>query len=133
MGITDWYGLAFPGGISPPSGYRQGAEQDGAVFFSTNGARVGAETEPTPETVALVHVRPNPAQDEVTVTFLLKETGSAQVRLLDLQGRVQQQHTYKGVAGQNERVLRVGSLATGLYAVEVSFEGQRVIQKLVKE
>ena len=132
-GITDWYGLAFPDGISPPSGYQQGTTSDGAVFFSTNGARVGAETEPTPEAVALVRVRPNPAQDEVTVTFLLKEAGSAQVRLLDLQGRVQQQHTYKGVAGQNERVLRVGSLASGLYAVEVSFEGQRIIQKLVKE
>ena len=131
-GDTGWWGMSFPGGISPPSGYQQGTEQDGAVFFSTNGLRVRAN-ETTSAEVALVRVRPNPAQDEVTVTFSLTEAGSVEVRLLDLQGRLRQQHTYQGVAGPNERVLRVGSFATGIYALEVSFEGQRVIHKLVKE
>ena len=129
---TPWYGLAFPSGISPPSGYQQGSEQDGAIFFSTNGARVAAPGA-TLEEVALVHIRPNPAQDEVSVTFRLKAAGSVQVRLLDLQGRMRQQQTYQGAAGPNERVLRIGTLATGLYTLEVNFEGQRVIHKLVKE
>ena len=128
-GATGWGGLAFPGGISPPSGY----QQDGAVFFSTNGARVGAPGATLEEEVALVHVRPNPAQDEVTVTFRLKAAGSVEVRLLDLQGRMRQQQTYQGVAGPNERVLRTGSLVTGIYALEVSFQGQRMTHKLVKE
>lgn len=131
-GTTDWWGMAFPSVITPPPGYQQGTANDGAVFFSTNGLRVGVP-EPTVEPVVLSAVRPNPAQDEVTVTFSLKEAGDVPVRLLDLQGRVQQAHTYKGVAGKNERILRIASLATGVYAVEVLFDGQRVVHKLVKE
>ena len=132
-GDAGWYGLAFPSGISPPSGYQQGSEQDGAVFFSTNGLRVAAPGAILEEEVTLAHVRPNPAQDEVTVTFQFKAADSVKVRLLDLQGRMRQQQTYQGVAGPNKRVLRISSLVTGIYALEVSFEGQRVIHKLVKE
>ena len=134
-GTSSWYGMSLPGTISVPPGYQQGSTPDGAQFFSTNGLRLAAPgaTLELENEVTLVHVRPNPAQDEVSVTFRLKEPGSVQVRLLDLQGRVQQQHSYKGVAGQNERTLRVASLMTGVYALEVSFEGQRVIHKLVKE
>ncbi|AKD55142.1 T9SS type A sorting domain-containing protein [Spirosoma radiotolerans] len=131
-GDTDWWGMAFPGGIAPPSGYQQGTSPDGAVYFSTNGLRIAA-LEPIQEEVTLVQVRPNPVQEEVTVTFILKEAGPVQMRILDLQGRVQQQHNEKGVAGKNERTLAVGALSTGLYALEVTFEGQRVIHKLVKQ
>ncbi len=132
VGDTDWWGMAKPGSVSPPPGYQQGTSSDGAVFFSTNGLRVGIP-EPIVEPVALSVVRPNPAQDEVTVTFSLKEAGDVPVRLLDLQGRVQQAHTYKGIAGKNERILKIAALATGVYAVEVVFDGQRVVHKLVKE
>ena len=132
VGDTDWWGMTKPGSVNPPSGYQQGTSPDGAIYFSTNGLRVGV-FEPTVEQVALSTIQPNPAQDEVTVTFLLKEAGDVPVRLVDLQGRVHQQHLYKGVAGKNERTLRVGSLATGIYALEVVFDRQRVVHKLIKE
>ncbi|UFH53536.1 M4 family metallopeptidase [Spirosoma sp. KNUC1025] len=132
VGDTDWWGLTKPSNVSPPPGYQQGTSADGAIYFSTNGLRVGA-TEPTAESVSLVQVRPNPAQDEVVVTFFLKEAGDVPVRLLDLQGRVQQKQVYKSVAGRNEQVLNISSLATGIYALEVILEQQRIIQKLIKE
>jgi Zn-dependent metalloprotease len=131
-GDTGWWGLSFPSGITPSSGYQQGTEPDGAVFFSTNGLRVGV-AEPTREDVSLVKIRPNPVQHELTVTFSLKEAGDVQVRLLDLQGRIQQNHTYKGNAGQNERVLNVASLPTGTYVLDVLLEQQRIVHKVLKQ
>ena len=132
-GNTDWYGNVMPGSITPPAGYQAGSiPNDGATFFSTNGLRVAAQENALAD-VRLVTVRPNPARDEVILTFTLTEAADVPVRLLDLQGRVQQKQTFKGVAGKNERVLSVESLPTGLYAIEVMMEGQRIIQKLIKE
>ena len=125
-------GFIVPRRYHAPPGYQQGTSPDGAIYFSTNGLRVGAP-EPTAEEVALVNVYPNPAQAEVRVTFTLKEAVDVAVRLLDIQGRVYQQQTYKGMAGKNERVLNVSSLAAGMYALEVVLEQQRIIHKLVKE
>ena len=36
-GQTDWYGLVFPSGMTPPSGYVQGNMADGAVYFEQSG------------------------------------------------------------------------------------------------
>ena len=133
-GTTEWYGLAIPGGVSPNGGYQQGQEQDGSIFFSTNGLRKAApEGEPTIESVALVTFRPNPVQETVTVRYALTKAATVPVRVLDIQGRVMQTHSLVGVAGQNEQTLDVSSLATGLYAVEVLLNQERIIHKMVKQ
>jgi len=133
-GDTGWWGLAFPGGVSPNGGYQQGVEPDGAVFFSTNGLRKAApEAEPTLESVALVKVRPNPAQDEIIVTYTLVKAGSVPLRILDIQGRVLHQQKLTGVAGTNEQTVNVSALTTGLYAVEVVLNQQRIVHKLMKQ
>ena len=133
-GTTEWYGLAIPGGVSPNGGYQQGQEQDGSIFFSTNGLRKAApEGEPTIESVALVTFRPNPVQETVTVRYALTKAATVPVRVLDLQGRMMQTHSLVGVAGQNEQTLDVSSLATGLYAVEVLLNQERIIHKMVKQ
>ena len=36
-GQTDWYGLVFPSGMTPPLGYVQGNMPDGAVYFEQSG------------------------------------------------------------------------------------------------
>jgi bacillolysin len=135
-GDTDWWGLTFPG-ISTPSGYQQGRENDGAIFFSTNGQRVAAPAEIpdnlSVEDVALVKVRPNPAQTEITVSIQLDAPESVPMRLLDMQGRAVQQHTVQGVTGLNERVLNVAALPTGTYMLDVRVGNQRIVQKVVKE
>ncbi len=131
-GTTEYGGLTLPTGITPPPGYQQGTENDGAVYFSTNGLRATA-TEPALAESALVQVWPNPAQDVITVTFTLKEAGDVQLRLVDLRGRVQQVRTEKGIVGKNERTFGVESLSPGLYMLEVTLEGRRVNLKLVKE
>ncbi|WP_345263963.1 T9SS type A sorting domain-containing protein [Nibrella viscosa] len=133
-GESSWYGLSKPGSVTPPPGYLQGYEPDGAIFFSTNGARKAA---PVPEVPAelpmLIRVRPNPAHYELTVTFDLLKAQSVPVRLLDMQGKVVQQQTYPGEAGRNERVLNVAPLPVGMYMLEVKMDGQRIIQKVLKE
>jgi|GEM_PF-766247 len=131
-GTTAWYGLSLPNGIVPPPGYQQGLAPDGAIYFSINGLRVAA-TESALDESALVYMQPNPAQDVITVTFILKDAGDVQLRLLDLQGRVQQARIEKGLVGKNERTLRIGSLSTGLYILEVTLNSRRVILKLLKE
>jgi len=37
---TGWYGSVMPAGLTPPSGYYQGQEQDGPAFFAQNGANL---------------------------------------------------------------------------------------------
>ncbi|MVM34443.1 T9SS type A sorting domain-containing protein [Spirosoma sp. HMF4905] len=131
-GITDWFGLTFPGGIYPPAGYQQGTSPDGAIYFSTNGLRVAA-TEAIEESVALVKFHPNPVQEELTLMVQLKEAGDIVVRLIDLQGRVQHKQAFKGIAGTNEQTISISSIATGIYALEVTLGNQRIIQKVVKQ
>ncbi len=133
-GDTEWFGLSFPPGVTPPGGYQQGTAPDGATFFSTNGLRKAApEAEPTLESVALVKVRPNPALDEITVTYTLVKAGSVPLRILDIQGRVLHQQKLTGVAGTNEQTVNVSALTTGLYAVEVVLNQQRIVHKLMKQ
>ena len=136
-GETGWYGLAFPSGITPPSGYLQGSEPDGAIFFSTNGLRVLAGGEAVSveleKDVALVNVFPNPASGHVTVEYRLKGAGKVKISLIDLQGKVLSEQQIKGVSGLNSRSLRLTGLAAGSYGVVVEIEGQRIIRKLIKE
>ncbi|MBO0936585.1 T9SS type A sorting domain-containing protein [Fibrella sp. HMF5335] len=131
-GATAWRGLSLPSGIVPPVGYQQGTSPDGAIYFSINGLRAAA-AEPALDESSPVYVQPNPAQDVATVIFILRDAGDVQLRLLDLQGRVRQTRTDRGIAGKNERTLVIGSLSTGLYILEVTLEGRRVNRKLVKE
>lgn len=132
-GESGWYGLTFPTGISPNPGYLQGNESDGATYFQLSGGSRIATTEKTAEDVALVKVRPNPVQDEVTVQFTLSKPQTVTLRIVDLQGRPLQKHSHEGVAGRNEKTLNVSSLTTGIYALEVVLENQRVIHKLLKQ
>ncbi|KAB7733065.1 T9SS type A sorting domain-containing protein [Rudanella paleaurantiibacter] len=130
-GQTGWWGLGFPSGITPQPGYTQGTEADGAIFFQTGGARIAREL--TADDVALVRVRPNPVQDEVTINFSLSKAQTVTLRIVDLQGRTLQQHTHAGIGGTNEKTLNVSSLPAGLYGLEVLLDQQRVVHKLLKQ
>ncbi len=78
-------------------------------------------------------MRPNPARDELTITFMLDRSEAVPIRLLDMQGRAMQRQMVQGVAGQNERVLNVSALPTGLYMLDVRLGTQRIVLKVVKE
>lgn len=132
-GESGWYGLTFPSGISPNPGYVQGSESDGAVYFQLSGGPRVATFATTAEDVAIVKVRPNPVQDEVTIQFTLSKPQTVTMRIVDLQGRPLQKHSHEGAEGRNEKTLNVSSLTTGIYALEVVLENQRVIHKLLKQ
>lgn len=131
-GETAYNGNAAPTSVTPPPGYQQGTAQDGAIYYSTNGLRVAADGL-VEEKLYSVKIHPNPAQEELIVSVLLTKKGEVPIRILDLQGKLHQQHMLDGIAGRNEKVLRIGSLPTGMYIVEVILGPQRIIHKLVKE
>jgi PKD repeat protein len=79
-----------------------------------------------------LQLSPNPAQEQVRLNLTLGTPGTAQVRLLDLQGRVLQARALGQLpAGLSTETLTLSELPEGIYLVEALVDGQRSVQKLV--
>lgn len=78
-------------------------------------------------------VYPSPFTDKVNVSIASESAGKAYIRLSDVTGRqiaVQTAVIAKGVT--NITLNNLGSLNTGMYLVEVNFNGNRYTQKITK-
>lgn len=78
-------------------------------------------------------VYPSPFTDKVSVNISSETTGKAYIRLSDLTGRqiaLQTNTVNKGVT--SIAINNLGNLNTGMYLVEVNFNGKRYTQKISK-
>ncbi len=78
-------------------------------------------------------VYPSPFTDKVNVSISSENTGKAYIRLSDITGRqiaVQTASVTKGVTSVT--INNLGKLNTGMYLVEVNFNGNRYTQKISK-
>lgn len=87
-----------------------------------------------PEAVSALHmqVRPNPFQEETTITFTMPAAGEAQLRVLDINGReiLRINNTYP--AGHHSETLRLGALtAAGVLTCELITPFGMVTRKVV--
>ncbi len=73
--------------------------------------RVGGE----PDAVYNVHAWPNPARDEITVSFELAAEGGCSARLVDISGRIVLQESFPVMAGSNEKHFDLQGISTGVY------------------
>lgn len=94
-------------------------------------AGASAVSEQAAEAVTL-EVWPNPVQERAFVRILAKNSGVFQVRVIDLQGRVQWQTTQQLNAGENMLQIPAASWASGLYLLEVSNGTARTAVKLLR-
>ena len=68
-------------------------------------------------TIASFNAYPNPASDQVTVTFSSSNEENYSLRLMDVTGRTVLSNTNTSVVGENQYQLNLSSIARGIYMV----------------
>lgn len=76
---------------------------------------------------------PNPADDELNVSFDLPNSDDLTISMIDLSGKVIQKHLVKAKEGKNLVMMNTQELASGMYQlVMVSSNGQKTLPFIVK-
>lgn len=71
-------------------------------------------------------VYPNPANDVLNISFESSNAGNAQVRMVDMTGKVVMQQNIAGFSGKQNVELNIANLAKGVYQLEI-VKGQEVM------
>lgn len=79
----------------------------------------------------LFTVSPNPADQNVTLSYFMKDNSSASIEVMDLQGKLQQTVSCKSMAGYNNFELNTAALANGIYVLKLLSSQKTYTQKLV--
>ena len=92
--------------------------QSTAITFSDNGIRI----------------MNNPANEYLSFSFQLKNNQPAEVKIIDLTGRVQMKQILMGSHGTNNFNLQLnGALQKGMYILEVTAGADRFTEKFIKQ
>ncbi|MEM7572819.1 MAG: T9SS type A sorting domain-containing protein [Bacteroidota bacterium] len=91
-----------------------------------------AEAEITISDFDQINLAPNPANDQVSVSYQLQSAGPVQLSIMDESGRLIQQlpKTHQEAGFQQTR-LQLGELPAGNYRLVIESDTQRIIQSLV--
>ncbi len=76
-------------------------------------------------------IYPNPARLSATLQLTSKLEGAAQVRIIDLSGRIVQDIQFNKVGLVNRRPLSLDGLNSGVYQVQVTVDNETVVSRLV--
>jgi hypothetical protein len=76
---------------------------------------------------------PNPADEELNVSFDLPNADDLNVTIIDLSGKKIQKHLIKGKEGKNLVMMNTQELAAGMYQLVISSSaGQKTLPFIVK-
>ena len=78
-----------------------------------------------------LQIQPNVVEDEMTVIYKLDELADAQLFIIDINGKILQQHT-QGANGTQQVRLNVSDLASGFYFVKLVSGDTMMTEKFVK-
>lgn len=81
-----------------------------------------------PEEEALVSIFPNPAVNEVRVTYTASESSEAILKIYDITGKVVLVNGYESQIGENAQKVDVSTLAEGVYILEL-INGEAISRK----
>jgi hypothetical protein len=101
-----------------------------ASKFAQTGCLVTGNSAPTDGRMARLLLYPDPARDEVTLSFSGMNGNLLQVELLDMGGRVLQASSFSLADGQNRQTLSL-HLAPGTYVVRATGHSQVAVSRLV--
>jgi len=63
------------------------------------------------------NIYPNPANDEITITFSTMDAGSYSLKLFDMMGRELKSETDKATNGDNTHIMNLDGMAKGIYTI----------------
>ena len=101
---------------------------DNVNLSQTNTNMVGINTES--QNLSGVNLYPNPANQATSLRVKVQTATDISIKLTNTLGQVVYQTTYQAQAGNNDIALDVKELATGIYNVELSGNGQSLVKKL---
>jgi CHRD domain/Secretion system C-terminal sorting domain len=110
-----------------------GGEIRGQVFRGARNLSRILAARPTavlPESFAAY---PNPARNELALTFESKITGAGTIQIADALGRQVLLQTLRMQPGANKAALEVSSLNAGIYFVTLNFSGTKIVTRFAKE
>jgi hypothetical protein len=98
------------------------------------GADVNAGTNKLNDLAKEPSIFPNPATNQVTVTFTNDFVGNYKFVVYDVKGKIVTQYNYSKQAGQVQQQLDISKLPAGMYYLQTIYEGNQkaVTKKFVK-
>jgi hypothetical protein len=85
----------------------------------------------TVDAISGVNVYPNPVEDVLYIDYVLAESGTVEVSVLDLQGRLIERQSQDLQEGMQHQGYDVQNLAAGTYLLMVSNNGQRSVKRFM--
>lgn len=76
---------------------------------------------------------PNPTTAQTNVAFILERATTADVRILDVNGREISSFQTRRETGRSVLSLPTENLPSGVYSVEIKMDGQKYVRKVVKQ
>jgi len=106
----------------------------GSVSTQALSQDVNAATTKLNEVAKEPSIYPNPATNQITVTFNNDFVGNYKFVAYDVKGKIVSQNNYSKQAGQVQQQLDISKLPSGMYYLETIYEGSMkpVIKKFVK-
>ena len=79
-----------------------------------------------------ISLSPNPSDENVTLAFVLEQSGNATISVYDIAGReIQKPVNEQFSQGKQQRIINTENFAPGAYFVQISVNGQSVISRLI--
>jgi hypothetical protein len=97
---------------------------------NNSSALISSEMEAGMQIQPVFRIYPNPVQDRVTITWPAQKAGTAEIRILDLNGRQVKGQRLAVQTGTNLLQMQVGGLTPGVYLLQLQQNGQMVTRKL---
>jgi len=103
-----------------------------SIKSDNNGSGVDDETPNTPNAFALHPAYPNPANDAVTFSFALPQTGPVTLDIFDIKGRKIDTVLNEELSTGNYEVgVSTGNLASGVYLYRLTAGDNSAVKKMV--
>ena len=82
---------------------------------------------------SIVQLYPNVVVNQATLYFTLNKNEKVQINITDNSGRIVKRFSHKLEAGSSSLPVDVSSLATGIYNLEVHYQGKHETKRFIKE
>lgn len=81
----------------------------------------------------IVKVYPNPANDNLNISFSLLDENDIEISLNDVSGRIVKKSEFSALSGQQQLLFNISDLGKGFYVLNIKTESLNISYKLIKK